>query len=319
MIKRVLALVFVLTFLCSPVWGAKYAGEFLNLGVGAKALGMGGAFVAVCDDASAGYWNPAGLQNLRQKEIIIMHAETFGSLLNHDFLGYVLPLGNEDNPSSLSFGLVRLGGGGIKITSLERDEPASDSNRAFSVKEASHADYALLVSYSRKGSSSFAWGTTAKVIYRKLADNSAFGMGLDWGMLFSPCDFLVLGANLMDATATFLTYDNGTTESIYPNLKIGLASQKRFYDFSGCLTVDSDVKFEKRRASAQYWIGNLSFDMHYGFETCYKKRFAGRLGLDQGNFTAGFGLVMRQFILDVAFLDHDQLDDSYRISLQVKL
>lgn len=318
MIKRILIFAIVLVTFCPPVWGAKYAGEFLSLGVGARALGMGGAFVAVCDDASAGYWNPAGLQSLRQKQIIIMHAETFGSLLNHDFLGYVVPLRNEGNHSSLSFGLVRLGGGGIKITSLERDEPISDNNRMVLVKEASHADYTLLFSYSRRSHPDLAWGATAKIIYRRLADNSAFGMGLDWGVMFSPCDFVALGANLMDLSATFLTYDNGTTESIYPNLKIGAALKKEFYDFSNCVAIDSDVRFEKRKSSAQYWVGSISFDMHYGFETWYKNKVAGRLGFDQGNFTFGFGLSIRQFILDVALLDHDQLEDSYRASLQVK-
>ncbi|MCJ7508306.1 MAG: PorV/PorQ family protein, partial [candidate division Zixibacteria bacterium] len=308
-----------LIFFCSPVWGAKYAGEFLSLGVGARALGMGGAFVAICDDASAGYWNPAGLQQIRQKEIIFMHAETFGSLLNHDFLSYALPLKDETSHSTLSFSLIRLGGGGVKLTSLERDEPISDSNRVILVREASHADYAFLFSYSRRSRSNLAWGASAKVIYRKLADNSAFGMGLDGGVLYSPYDFLTLGANLLDLTATFLTYNNGTTESIYPTLKTGGALKKDFGDFSNLLAIDSDVRFENRRSSAQYWIGSLSFDMHYGFETWYKNRVAGRLGFDQGNLTFGFGLRIRQFILDAAFLNHDQLENSYRISLQVKL
>jgi hypothetical protein len=319
MIKKISVVVIFLILLCSPVWGAKYAGEFLSLGVGAKALGMGGAFVAICDDGSAGYWNPAGLQQMREKEIIFMHAETFGSLLNHDFLSYVLPLRDETFHSTLSFSLIRLGGGGVKLTALERDEPISDSNRVILVREASHADYTFLFSYSRKSRSNLAWGASAKVIYRKLADNSAFGMGLDGGVLYSPYDFLALGANLMDLTATFLTYDNGTTESIYPTLKIGGVLKKDTRDFSNLLAIDSDVRFENRRNSAQYWIGSLSFDIHYGFETWYKNRVAGRLGFDQGNFTAGFGLRIRQFILDVAFLNHDQLENSYRISMRVKL
>ena len=316
--KPIMLLVFLL-FLCPTVWGAKYAGEFLSLGVGGRALGMGGAFVAVCDDASAGYWNPAGLQKLGQKQLIFMHAETFGSLLNHDYLAYVLPLGNEDGSSSLSLGLMRLGGGGIKLTSLEKDGPISDSNRVVFVRETGHADYTLLLSYSRKSRPNLAWGASSKIIYRKLADNSAFGMGLDCGILFSPYGFLAFGANLMDLTATFLSYDNGTTESIYPSLKIGMAARKDFNGFSNVFEIDSDVRFEGRRSSAQYWTGNASFDMHYGFESWYGKRIAGRLGFDQGDLTAGIGLRVRQFIIDAAYLSHDQLDNSYRISLQVKL
>jgi len=43
---------------------AKYAGEFISTGVGGRALAMGGAFVAVANDVTAGYWNPAGLSRI---------------------------------------------------------------------------------------------------------------------------------------------------------------------------------------------------------------------------------------------------------------
>ena len=49
----------------------KYAGEFLRLGVGARALGMGGSYVALANDASAAYWNPAGLATLQHAEMLL--------------------------------------------------------------------------------------------------------------------------------------------------------------------------------------------------------------------------------------------------------
>ncbi len=59
---------------------AKYAGEFMAIGVGGRALGMGGAFTAVANDITAGYYNPAGLANLNYPQVSLMHAEQFGSL-----------------------------------------------------------------------------------------------------------------------------------------------------------------------------------------------------------------------------------------------
>ena len=60
--KQILVVSFLLLGLsASGGWATKYAGEFLALGVGARALGMGGAFVSLADDATAAYWNPAGI------------------------------------------------------------------------------------------------------------------------------------------------------------------------------------------------------------------------------------------------------------------
>ena len=55
---------------CASARADKYAGEFLKLGVGARALGMGGAFVGLADDASAGYWNPAGLAFMSSHQVM---------------------------------------------------------------------------------------------------------------------------------------------------------------------------------------------------------------------------------------------------------
>ena len=70
----------------------KYAGEFMKIPVGARAVGMGGAFSAVADDATSPYWNPAGMVFLPYREGFLQHAEQFGSLVSHNFGGYVLPL-----------------------------------------------------------------------------------------------------------------------------------------------------------------------------------------------------------------------------------
>src|SRR5262245_57375127 len=64
--------------------GDKYAGEFLHVGAGARAIGMGGAFIAIADDASAAYWNPAGLPFLGKHEILYQHSEQFRSAVNYD-------------------------------------------------------------------------------------------------------------------------------------------------------------------------------------------------------------------------------------------
>ena len=319
--RRVFFISWCLLFvLFSSSYATKYAGEFLSLGVGAKALGMGGAFVAVANDACASYWNPSGLCQLDRKQLSFMHAETFGSLLDHDFIAFALPLEENLSRSTIAFSLLRLGGGGIKITDLEKKGmDISDSNRVVLLREESHADYAFLFSYSHPIRPNLFWGTNLKLIYRQMVNNSAFGLGADLSFLASPYPFLSLGANLMDITPTLLFYDNGTTETITPTTKFGLGIKHEIKDFSFLFASDADIRYEGRKFSAQYWIGPISWDMHYGAEILYRKKVAARLGFDQGDFTAGAGFLIRQFGLDIAFLSNDQLDNTYRISLFVKL
>ncbi|MFO8182561.1 MAG: hypothetical protein R6U39_00170, partial [Candidatus Aegiribacteria sp.] len=80
-------LMFVTLLIFASLAGAaKYAGEFLSIGAGARGLGMGSAFCAVADDVSAGYWNSAGLHLVKDQQAQFMHSERFGGLVKYDYL-----------------------------------------------------------------------------------------------------------------------------------------------------------------------------------------------------------------------------------------
>jgi hypothetical protein len=67
----------------------KYSNEFLAIGVGARALGMGQTQVSLADDATAGYWNPAGLASMTTKfDASLMHAQYFGGVADYDFAAF---------------------------------------------------------------------------------------------------------------------------------------------------------------------------------------------------------------------------------------
>jgi hypothetical protein len=320
MIRKSFLIIGLLLLSAASAYGTKYAGEFLSLGVGARALGMGGAFVGVADDATACYWNPSGLSLLKERELSFMHAETFGSLLNQDFLAFAFPLQKDSSSSALAFSLQRLGGGGVKITDLEKKGlDISDSNRVVLLREESHADYAFYFSYAQRMKPHLWGGASLKLIYRDVVTTSALGVGADLSFLAQPFSFLSVGINLTDLTSSFLFYDNGTTETISPTTKMGLAFNRQIRDFHLILAADADVRYEGRKSAAQYWVGDLSADSHYGLEVSYQKKLSGRLGMDQGNFTAGAGLWIKQFGLDIAFFSHPELDNTYRVSLQWKL
>ena len=81
---KLLITIFVLG-ISSHVYAGKYAAEFLRIGVGSRALGMGGAFVAVADYGTASYWNPAGLGNLSKHQVLFIHVQMFNNLEHQNF------------------------------------------------------------------------------------------------------------------------------------------------------------------------------------------------------------------------------------------
>ena len=70
----------------------KYSNEFLNIGVDAASLGMANAVVASTGDVNSGYWNPAGLVNLEDNELALMHASYFANIALYDYAAFAKQL-----------------------------------------------------------------------------------------------------------------------------------------------------------------------------------------------------------------------------------
>ncbi len=155
----------------------KFSNEFLNIGVGARALGMSNSFAATTDDVYAGYWNPAGLLGVEGKiEGAVMHSEYFAGIAKYDYLGLAKRI---DSLSSVGFSIVRFGVDDIPNTTQLLD---ADGNLDYDrVTTFSAADYGFIFSYARKlKRTGLSFGANAKVIYRRIGDfSNAFGFGLD--------------------------------------------------------------------------------------------------------------------------------------------
>ncbi len=298
-----------------PTQAAKYAGEVFSLGAGARALALGSAVVAGPFDATSGYWNPAGLALWQKRSITAMHAETFGSLLNHDFVSYVDARPKGDNLIK-AFGvyLYYLGGGGIKLTSLDLN------NRPYVINEVTHGDYLLAGSIAGSFNEKLNFGLTAKLIYRDLGTEKGKGLALDAGLHYQYRKNISLGLMISDISSGVIRYSGATFdndanyESIYPTLKPGIMISRKFNDFSASYLMSSDIKFENIETAAQYWIGAISLDSHFGLELAYKEILFGRTGFDIGRFTAGGGVSVKNISIDFAYLHHSELDETFRIS-----
>ncbi|GMU95242.1 MULTISPECIES: PorV/PorQ family protein [Ignavibacterium] len=310
---------------------AKYAGEFMALGVGGRALGMGGAFVAVANDVTSGYYNPAGLANLNYPQIALMHSEQFGNLVNYDYGAVAIPFSTD-----MSFGLsvMRLGVDGIPDTRnalydangdgvIDIRDDRLDYTR---ITEFSNQDWAFYLTFAKRQESNFYWGVNAKVIRRALAEYSATGIGFDVGAFYTPFENLYLGANLQDATTTLVAWSTGRNELVSPTLKIGGAY--KLTEFLGGYimpALDFDVRFENRRFASQFNLGPVSFDMHAGLEYTFRNLVYIRGGYnDVKQFTVGAGVKLPKLNIDYSFArfsesEIDRLPDSHRISIMLTL
>ena len=305
---------------------AKYAGEFLSIGVGGRALGLGGAYAALANDATAGYWNPAALARIDYPEVILMHDERFGSLLNYDFGAVAIPYSTN---ATFGVSVMRLGVDGIPDTRnawqdknndglVEADEINRDEISYFN-----SADWAIYFSYAQRTSSSLMYGLNLKVLRRSLAEYSATGIGFDIGMLYSPMENWYVAANVQDITTTLVAWSTGNNELISPTLKLGTAY---FIDlFSGRFapTLDVDVRFENRQFASIANLGPVSFDPHIGLEFDFRKTIALRVGYnDVKQMTLGAGIHLRKLDIDYSFAQFDKtndLGDTHRISLRLIL
>ncbi len=309
----------------------KYAGEFLNIGTGARALGMGGSFVAVADDGTSAYWNPAGLGGLRKTELIFMHTSMF-ELDKYDYINITRPFG-KSNAMALSW--IRLGIDDIPMTQLSTSNPISVSNRPKIVGYMQDTENAFMLSYGKRlkldfvGDTGFQLGGTIKFLYNSIsgAKRNAIGLGGDVGVIWRSSLMsdvedrrladLSVGIVAQDFFKTRLIWNTTSspshTDIIQPNFKFGLAYFRDIPSISSktLLSIDAGTRY--------------GLEMRYGLEYIIADLLVLRVGLQGKDFTAGAGLNISfatgeselAFLIDYAFLSHE-LGNSHRISLMTK-
>src|SRR5690554_6931474 len=188
-----ISIIFIPSINAQTVFG-KYAGEFMAIGVGGRPLGMGGAFTAVANDISAGYYNPAGLANLNYPQISLMHAEQFGDLVNYDYGAVAIPYGSD---MSFGFSVIRLGVDGIPDTRnalvdrntgqviYDINQPAGRIDPGL-IEYFSNQDWAFYLSFAKRHSEKFYYGASVKIIRRDIGEDfGATGIGFDIGAQYN--------------------------------------------------------------------------------------------------------------------------------------
>lgn len=160
------------------------AAEFLAIPVGARASAMGGAFTASVQDATAIYWNPGGLGNVREASFMVEHASYFADI-DFNFVSVVLPT----SMGTFGAAVTVLSTPDMEVTTVENQNGTGETFDATS--------YALALSFGRALTDRFSIGGSAKLITERIWNSQASGLALDIGTVFvTPFNGIRLGASI---------------------------------------------------------------------------------------------------------------------------
>ncbi|MFK7922156.1 MAG: hypothetical protein AB8H47_09375 [Bacteroidia bacterium] len=318
----------------------KYSNEFLRIGVGARAFGMGNAQVAIADDVTAGYWNPAGLASpnaIQYPEVSLMHASYFANVAQYSYLGFSMPV-DSSAKRYFSATLIRLGVDEIPNT-LNLIEPDGTINYD-NLESFSESSFAALFSYAWVPDAvpGLSLGTNFKIIYRGVGRfANAWGFGLDLAARYKVKNFSA-GINVTDITNTInaWTFNTETFEDAFiktgnrvpqnsieltrPSIRTGLGYDLKLAKrMSLLLALDGDIYFDGNRSSALVAGGGVSLEPRGGLELAWLNRNYRKVAFVRGGFyniqnltnedgqeslgifpTAGIGFLVKNFQIDYA-------------------
>ncbi|MBF0542955.1 MAG: hypothetical protein HQM08_00905 [Candidatus Riflebacteria bacterium] len=326
-LAKTILLVFIWALLSSPLKAdsAGGAGAYLKMGVGARALGMGSAFVGVADDSTASFWNPAGLAQLEKDEASFMHADLTLDR-KYNFFNYTRVLRDHNGAKTgvVAFSHMRFGIDGIPETRLaeidQNGNPVSDlpatridplthkpmyvpGENVYIFSYFDDVEMNTFGSYARKLANKLYGGVNLKRLSQNLFTNSANTWGLDLGLLYDVSKKSKIGLSVRDIGEN-LKWDTTSGQSDKVPLTTTLGAS---YRPNKKLTLAADLnKVEdlnlKLCGGAEYWFGDMT---------------ALRMGSNGGDLTLGASFKVQTWRFDYSYVD-ETLGAAHRISAMVQ-
>ncbi|MDW7681518.1 MAG: PorV/PorQ family protein, partial [bacterium] len=272
-----------------------------NYGVGARALSLGNAYVAMPFDASAIYWNPSGLDHIQYRNVSLFYSNLLVGV-NYYFLGYVHP---TTSIGTFGAGVISYGVDGIEITDKANVPYGNDSV----------TEQLFLFSYGKKLPWNLSAGINLKIQHQDFAGFVATGVGTDVGFLYHP-DFthpllsgFTLGLMIQNLVGPRLKA--GVATDVMPiNVRLGLAKPILKNEWGPAMTLFVDLEQGER----------APFKCHAGAEYVFQNRAMLRMGMNNNQMAFGAGATFDRFQLDYSYgkFSEHELNASHRLSFTVQ-
>ncbi|HSG27998.1 MAG TPA: PorV/PorQ family protein, partial [Candidatus Krumholzibacterium sp.] len=253
---------------------------FLSLGVSARRLGMGEAYIAVPDDPSSMHFNPAALSLVDHTALSLMHREW----IQDTDIEYIAG-GAKFNKFALGFSVYY-----VSIPDIEIRSVPGPPVGTFSARNA-----ALGLSAAYDVSEALAIGATAKYVYEKILVDDAGGMVFDIGGVYSTPHGIRLGLSLLNlGSISALRYESSTPPRSFRG---GASYTGELSSFPAVLTASMDVISPLEEGSSH---------VHVGGEAKLYETIAIRIGYQTGydarDITLGTGFTTGIVTVDYAFV-----------------
>ena len=308
------------------------AATFLEIGVGARATALGGAFTAIADDPTTIYWNPAGVGRLRGVGFTFNHANWLSDL-NFSYVSAVASLGG-------------LGGVGVSVTYLDYgDQPVRTIFMPEGTGELYGAnDFSMNLVVALNLTDRFSIGIGGKYIRQRIWNEEAAGFALDLGILYTtPLKGLFLGGSIsnfgtdmqLDGRDLLKPIDidpiNYNNDRINTKLKTDTFSLPLLFRFGISYRLLDNSTQDLILAADLLHPSNASEAISLGAEYTIMRTFALRIGYDSlfqddniKGLTLGGGVRVRQlrsFILtvDYVYKSFDLFDNTNMVSVGIQL
>ncbi len=271
-----------------------HAAPFLRMGVGARALAMGGAFTAIADDATAAYWNPAGLVKIENIEATFMYAANMAVDRQLNYFAYTQWLG--------------MGGLGVSwLNAGMADVPKYDASGNFLGND-DIGDNAIMFSYGMEVGS-LMLGASAKILHEDVMGTTETGFGLDLGGMFNVTDNVTAGIMIRDVGSQYGDVD------VPIDWRFGTAVRA----LDDALVVGLDVDKVQDIDDFVIHLGaEYGMEVHPGYYTFFRMGFN---SVEDQAFTTGLGIRVPYVQFDYSYItepDEDVLGNSHRISITAR-